>query len=102
MKVNLNLVLLAGLALGGYYAFKRLDAKTDINRGTAFEGTGAIGTLGNITDKASGGILSRFGRAVGDLLDPVNSKTLDELTGTNAAKVSASDGNGSVGFGGVF
>lgn len=101
MKIDTNLLIVAALAIGGWYAFKKLDEAANINRGTAFEGAGAVGTLGNVTDQISGGFFSRVGRGLGDLLDPVNRKTLDELTGTDTAKVTASE-NAGVGFGGVF
>ena len=40
-------------------------AVSDINVDTPFEGTGVVGTLGNVTDAASGRQLSRFGSFLG-------------------------------------
>lgn len=55
----------------------------DFNKGTAFEGSGVVGSLGNVTDKLSGGILSRFGSFLGETISGVtDTRTLDELTET--------------------
>ncbi len=59
-----------------------VQAVSDVNVGTPFEGTGVVGTLGNVTDKASGGLLSDAGSAIGlffsDLFD---TRSVDDLTG---------------------
>lgn len=52
-------VLVLGVAYGVYKAF------TDFNKGTPYEGTGAVGTLGNVADQLSGGTLSAAGSAIG-------------------------------------
>ncbi len=59
-----------------------LQAVADVNVDTPFEGTGVIGTLGNITDKASGGILSNVGSAVGLFFSDIfDTRSVDDLTG---------------------
>lgn len=45
-----------------YVVYKSL---TDFNKGTPYEGTGAVGTLGNVADQLSGGALSSAGSAIG-------------------------------------
>ncbi len=42
-----------------------VEAVANINEGTPFEDTGVIGTVGNVTDLASGRTLSRFGSFLG-------------------------------------
>ena len=52
-----------------------------INEGTPFEGAGILGTLGNVTDQASGGNLSAIGSRIGLFFsDLTDTRTLDELT----------------------
>jgi hypothetical protein len=58
-------------ALVLYWLVKKL---TDFNKGTPYAGTGAVGTLGNVTDQLSGGTLSAFGQWIGDNL-PVGGST---------------------------
>lgn len=41
---------------------------TNFNKGTPYEGTGAVGTLGNVADKLSGGALSSVGSKIGTTL----------------------------------
>lgn len=57
----------------------------DVNKGTAFEGTGAIGTLGHAADALSGGALSSTGSAIGGaLFDLTHSDYANAITYTFA------------------
>lgn len=42
-----------------------LIAAANVNKGTQYEGTGAVGTLGNAADQVSGGALGAIGTAIG-------------------------------------
>ena len=42
-----------------------MDAIASINEDTPFEGAGVVGTLGNVTNQASGGILANIGSEIG-------------------------------------
>lgn len=44
------------------------DALGDINEGTPYAGAGVVGTIGNVTDQASGGVLSGIGEWIGGKL----------------------------------
>ena len=67
-----------------------IGAVADINTGTPFEDTGIVGTVGNITDVASAGLLSRFGSFLGEKISGVtDTRTLDELTNTQPAGIAA-------------
>ncbi len=60
-----------------------VDAVANVNQGTPFEGAGIIGTLGNVADTASGGVLADTGSAIGLFFSNYfDRRTLDELTGT--------------------
>jgi len=41
------------------------DSLMNINKGTPYEGAGAVGTLGNVTDQLLGGAPSAIGSAIG-------------------------------------
>jgi hypothetical protein len=80
--IDSKIVTIAGVvALGGvlFYFFGRklaadaVDAVKNVNAGTPYEGWGAVGTVGNLTNRLSGGVLQRIGESevVGDILDPV-------------------------------
>lgn len=55
----------AGALLVYWFGRRAFDAVADINKGTPYEGAGVIGTLGNVTNAASGGALAEWGSAVG-------------------------------------
>lgn len=56
-------------AIGAAYAIYRVvDAIMNPNRGTAFEGAGAVGTLGNITNQVLGGVPAKVGESIGEAL----------------------------------
>lgn len=76
-----TLVIIGGVAVG-LYLLDRLTRIADINKDTPFENTGIVGTLGNVTDKASGGILSKAGSAIGEFFSGgfFDRRTIDELT----------------------
>lgn len=61
---------LAALALAGVYFFGRriIGAVTEFNKDTPYEGSGAVGALGNVADKVSGGTLSAVGSSLGATL----------------------------------
>jgi len=70
-------IVLAGLGIVGvlvaYWIVKRTvsDAATavaDVNKGTPYDGTGVVGTLGHGFDAASGGTLSGIGSWIGGKL----------------------------------
>ncbi len=71
MNKNTQMILVAGAAVVALTYFFRQQAAdavaavAEINEGTPYEGAGALGTLGNVTDKASGGVLSRVGSGIG-------------------------------------
>jgi hypothetical protein len=54
-------------------------AVADVNKGTSYEGAGVVGTLGNITNQASGGFFERLGSSIGgalaDIADGRRTKT---------------------------
>lgn len=62
-------VIVAGVAVGALVVYligrKVASAVTNINRGTPYQGGGVIGTLGNVTNQASGGLLADFGGWLG-------------------------------------
>ncbi len=69
-------------------------AALNINQGTPYAGAGAIGTLGNITNQASGGVLASLGSWIGgtaynwthSAYDP-NASTPDRATINTGASV---------------
>lgn len=79
-----NLALGAGIAGVLWFLFVNTNRRTPDqiaeDRRLGFEDAGVIGDLGASVNRASGGFFANIGRAVGDFLDPVNRKTLDELT----------------------
>lgn len=44
------------------------QAVLNVNQGTPYAGAGVVGTLGNLTNQASGGVLSSLGEAIGGKL----------------------------------
>lgn len=46
-------------------AAQAVDAIANINEDTPFEGFGVVGTAGNLTNQASGGILANIGSEIG-------------------------------------
>jgi hypothetical protein len=86
--MKINNVLMAGAAV--VFSFIVVGALLkrqfdDFNKDTPFEGFGAVGSLGNVTDKVSGGALSRFGSWLGETVTGfTDTRTLDELTETGA------------------
>lgn len=69
--------VVAGLA-AAYGVWYVIDKITNPNRGTAYEGTGALGTLGNVTDKVLGGAPSALGSAIGSKLYDIIGSDPDE------------------------
>lgn len=82
-----KLALGAGIVLGVVYLLGRqlakdaagavgaaADAISRVNEGTPYEGTGIVGTIGNATNQASGGVLAEIGgwigRTIYDLTHP--------------------------------
>lgn len=70
-NIKIAAFVVGGIFVLGYLAKKQVAATADaisrVNEGTPYEGTGVIGTLGNITNQASGGYLQRFGEYLGGL-----------------------------------
>lgn len=76
-----NIAIGAGIAVVAVLVFRRSEAQKQADAELGFtEETGVVGTLGAAANRASGGLLARFGSFLSDKLDPVNRKTLDELT----------------------
>ena len=82
-----NILIASGvIVVLGFLARKQLGvvgaAIANPNEGTPFEDTGIVGTLGNITDQASGGIFGRIGSAIGVFFSgPLfDKRTIDDLT----------------------
>jgi hypothetical protein len=65
-----------------------LKAAADVNKGTAYEGAGVVGTLGNVTNQVSGGLLGNIGSWLGGAIfdathsDP-NLQTSKQAVGDN-------------------
>jgi len=77
----LGAVLVVGFLLRRQAA-DAVAAVANINEGTPFEGGGVIGTLGNVTNVASGGILGRIGSGIGEFVSGIfDNRSIDELTG---------------------
>jgi hypothetical protein len=78
----------AAIVIVGYLARQQIagavTAVTEINEGTDFEGAGIVGVVGNVTDKASGGLLSNIGSSIGEFFSGsfFDKRTIDDLTGT--------------------
>ena len=84
MKNN-PLFLVGGLVLGVVIVSKLFkDQIANVNEGTPFEGAGVVGTLGNATNAASGGILANVGSAIGEFFSGsiFDRRDIDDLTGT--------------------
>lgn len=82
-KNTRNLLAVAGVVFVFGVILKRqtVDAVLRINEGTPFEGTGVVGSLGNVTNRASGGFLSRAGSRIGLFFSDIfDRRSLDELT----------------------
>lgn len=80
-------LILGGVLLVGFLlrrqAAAAVEAVAAINEGTPFEGAGVVGTLGNITNQASGGILADIGSGIGlffsNIFDTRKLEDFDEL-----------------------
>lgn len=57
--------LYASLAGGAYLLWQLYQTITNPNKGTAFEGTGVVGTAANVMNQVSGGLPEKIGRALG-------------------------------------
>jgi len=65
---------IAVIVLWSFFRKQAKDAAgaiSDINEGTPYAGAGVAGTLGNVTDQASGGLLSGIGEWIGGKLADV-------------------------------
>ena len=76
MKFNPTLAVIGIGAVAVIIALDKVANATDINEGTPFEGTGVVGTLGNITNQASGGIFARIGSAIGGAAADIRERIL--------------------------
>jgi hypothetical protein len=74
----------------GLFLFLKSQAKqaaaaiADVNKGTAYEGTGVVGTLGNAANQVSGGVLADAGTSLGGWLYEFMNPT-PPAASTNAA-----------------
>lgn len=76
-----SLAIGAGIAVTAFFFFRRSEEQKKADAALGFtEETGLVGSLGATANRASGGLFSTIGRFIGDKLDPINRKTLDELT----------------------
>lgn len=68
---NMRLILLGlGAVLAASFVLRKVaaapvEAIANVNVDTPFEGFGAVGTVGNVTDKLSGGFFATIGGAIG-------------------------------------
>lgn len=75
----------------GLFLFLKSQAKqaaaaiADVNKGTPYEGTGVVGTLGNAANQVSGGWLADQGTQLGGWLYEVLNPSAAATTTTNAA-----------------
>jgi hypothetical protein len=53
------------LIFGAWVAWRIFEKVTNPNKGTAYEGSGAVGTLGNVVNTALGGAPEAVGEAIG-------------------------------------
>lgn len=66
-KAPIYVYIGAGL-VAAYAVYRVVDKVLNPNRGTAFEGGGVIGTLGNVANTALGGAPAAIGGAIGSKL----------------------------------
>lgn len=77
----IQLALAAVLVIGFVYFLLRksisdtADAIGNVNKGTPFEGFGPVGTVGNITNRISGGTLAAAGERIARYFFPVSDPT---------------------------
>lgn len=75
-----KLLMWGAVIVGGIAAVSWLVARfTNFNKGTPFEGTGAIGTLGNVTNHLLGGAPQAAGESLSETLFEL---THDDFDGT--------------------
>ncbi len=63
-----SLLILGAAGVGVFVVFKLLDKALNFNKGTPYEGAGAVGTAANIANQVSGGVLAKAGAAFGRAL----------------------------------
>lgn len=71
-----GVIALAGLVGIAYWVYTKAKAEAaaaasavaNVNKGTAYEGSGVVGTLGNAANQASGGVLQSIGESIGGKL----------------------------------
>lgn len=68
--------LLAGVALVSWL----INRFTNFNKGTPFENTGAVGTLGNVTNQVLGGAPQAIGEKLGGALADLTLDDFDDVT----------------------
>jgi hypothetical protein len=64
VAIGVGVVGAVGVAVY-FFGRKLLDALSNFNKGTPYEGTGAIGALGNATNQALGGAPAAVGSSIG-------------------------------------
>ncbi len=83
-----TVIIISGVLFVTAFVFKRqvsaaIDVVGEFNEDTPFENGGVVGTLGNVANEASGGILSDLGSAIGTFFSGsfFDRRTVDDLTG---------------------
>lgn len=64
--VTVGLAIVGVLGIAAYSLYKFFD----INKGTPYEGSGAVGTLANLTNQVLGGVPQALGDALGSAFAP--------------------------------
>ena len=77
-ETKITLGVVASVAVAAWYFWDKL---ANFNKGTAYEGTGAVGTLGNVANQLSGGALQTAGETLSRwTYDLFNSDEIGETT----------------------
>lgn len=69
LYIVLGAVGVAGVA-AYFFGAKLLAMFKDVNKGTPYEGTGAVGTLGNLTNQILGGVPQSLGESISQWFEP--------------------------------
>lgn len=73
-----------------------IDSLADINANTDYQDTGVVGTLGHLTDIASGGTLSRLGEWIGGALADTFQQPGSPIAGSIPSSNQDSEASGSI------
>lgn len=76
-----KVLIWGGIIVGGIaVAMYLLNKLTNINKGTPFEDTGAVGTLGNVTNQVLGGVPQAVGEKLSETLFDLTHDDFDDET----------------------